>query len=438
MIDLGYGVAIYDEPQLAGGSGALPSASAAWPPDSFATIEGVSQLSTQRVWWSNISPTVAWRCRLYENPRIRHSMYLHTPMDVIMQELRLVEIDPSYAALKLSQYFDRVMRYACGITGCKHDTRYSLAAGIAQSNPLGIYVPIRPLNATGATPASNLRTTTYCIDSGEEHVISFTIPGAEHARQVLSEGVPSEDFIKIPSRKLPRPNERIQWLVEEASDKATLMKCDVLIKSDASVAHILGTYRNKKLFAAPGESNTDVWLTGHEAVLLSKYGEVTPNEVYQARVTRDHDLMEIFRDASASHAVGTIGTNLLQSLMRDPHSGEVCEHATGAWIASSIRMIALRHIFEIKRKVPQMAPVDITDNWITMAVPNEHLYALIDAAESQGFVCPWPEVMRARETSEKSLACILNSLYTNPDPEKRIEFEMQVSSLIEKSNAKTA
>ena len=439
MIDLAminaFGCVEFDVAQNAKGQwGAMPGAGWASIDGAPAVrVQGVSDLSLNVIWLSNLDQPTHWAAALYNTPQIKEARYLRTDLNQIVRELGVSPkvVGPTHSAEAVAEVFGRVMRLAKEYCNKLSWGRSSLLQELTHG--LGLYdEPYEDALMDEAFACSYQDRVdcgaTLSTDAGERW-LTLRRPRLLHAQQLIGESflVPQGPWKFIGEKDMPKKEERFEWINKNFGGAPYMVK----VKSMNFYRQLEGDTCNPKTLLQLGDSilpgrqrRQRQWLPMPELLYMSKFADIEFDSVCVGRmfdIKEKSILPELDYMMHHSYSWGILAENIWMTYASRSINTKAQSKTLVSPRATWLRSIDRFYCFTSARYMssPETKIMSYGTGSITLACKESDMGAVIQRAIENGLQVPassylhwqkWDAKEKAAQKSRQEMPLSLAAL----------------------------
>lgn len=313
-------------------------------------FSGTGELPTNFRWLTNISAESAFNSQLKNTPRLLDDKYLRVSTSSIILELGLKSKPIEEQALAISHVFHNTMALSEHFFGIDEPPHGCLAAGL--TGQIGHFQPKVFDSQIALAAQKSILQFAQCERSVNSNsrleYVSLIIPRVTHAKHMLAEGIPYDDFYLLSDKQLPVQDQRLNWVLK--SDLPML--CKIKINNiDKAFNHLINWGNGAGFLrkdinnrSAIKTGNQREFVTSNELKVLAQFCnfQIEQVAISNTPVESRIQLPGLGNTSELSYSYGIIVENFWCALLRDP-SGKYVHTPMTAWIHANDRMACLSY-----------------------------------------------------------------------------------------------
>lgn len=307
-------------------------------------IGGSGELANNIKWLTNFTSETAYFAQLKNTPKLLEDKYLRTAVSSIILELGLKHSSFEDKASVIADVFNNTMLLAKHFYSIVEAPKGALASGL--TTKLGHYqIPIEDRSLESAVSQS-VQSFTNCerraTNNARLEFVSVVLPRVDHARNLLSGGVPMDNLVWLSESQLPPVPNRLNWacnihlpLLVEIKISKISPSYSGLINWGNGAGSIIGK-------AAYAVSNERLFVTNNELKFLSTFADIQIGKIAICESELDfrYTLPIDTELARTSYSYGLLSENIWCALLRDSN-GAYRRGFSCSWLHAADRMRCL-------------------------------------------------------------------------------------------------
>ncbi|TAL63652.1 MAG: hypothetical protein EPN79_15980 [Burkholderiaceae bacterium] len=372
-------------------------------------IGSVGSLDNDTLWYTNLTFQAMHQCNLTRMPFIKRTTYLNSWLQEgqadVCRNWGLLRRNHTEQAITeaLSQIFGNVMRHVAAHydLDLRAVPMYDNLADQIRARLYPEKDPHLSPEVDAALGAAH-QYYTYCITPRmpeEEYVeVRFSVPGVMYAREIVDTIIPTDQVEYISGAQLPPPEQRLQWVLEQARPAMVQVTVSDVHPDVASVV----AFGN----GARGGSNRS-WVTHPELLLLANYADVQIHSAFlfseYERLPPHVGLPAFSRLQAMTPSAELIASNHWIGLSREnPYRLETqrdgrAHSPRATWITAYDRFLMFTHALKLHRY--GLAVKRFGAGAVTVIVPKHNYRDAYELATASGLLAP-PNIFNDIEIQE--------------------------------------
>lgn len=309
-------------------------------------IGGTGELANNIKWLTNLTSDVAYQAQLKNTPKLLEDKYLRTAVSSILLELGMKHFSLAEKASAISEIFNNTMMLANKFFGISEAPKGALAAGIATK--IGHYqITIEDKHlvqsvAQSIQPFTNCERRINPNPQANIDFISVVLPRLEHAKALLSEGVPMDNLVWLSESQLPNKSHRLNWACNSHLPLLVEIKIANISRAYSGLLNWgngAGSILGRQTYTV---SNERLFVTNNELIHLAKFSTIDVGRIAlcESELDTRYTLPYESELAVTSYSYGLLMENLWCSLLRD-NNGQYRRGFACSWLHAADRMRCL-------------------------------------------------------------------------------------------------
>lgn len=320
-------------------------------------IFGTGELPSSARWLSNITLEQAHNMQLRNTPKLLDDKFLRTATSTIILELGLKKSAFSKQASVIAGIYRNVMELSNIYFGLPENPVNALASGLPSL--MGHYQPLISDKKVVEAASKAILPYTNCErknlgDIGSVEFVSLVLPRVKHSQNVLSSGIPWDDFEFLTQAQLPSQSNRLSWVVN--SDLPIIAKVKIP-KIDKSFNHLINWGNGAGIISKKNSGsgnystlNPRDYVTSNELRKLAEFSDIEIDEIAISNTPVENrtNLPGVSKLSTTSYSFGLLCENIWCSLTRD-QNGQPKRSPMTAWLHATDRMLCLEYASALSR-----------------------------------------------------------------------------------------